>query len=187
MKRTESARAVMARRNASHDTSGNDRGGRFHWFRLQRSAVLPHDSPETMTSWNRGDRVVHAGYGSGTVLDVDEQHTIIHFDNAGRRTFATHLVVLAATGEAAHQPPATSLPPTARRSARTVEGSTRVGFRNVNGQTVLRQAHVSGNGAGEHVYVLSCGHCGREYAADGSDIHLRKCPSCMGGPPGLPY
>lgn len=30
---------------------------------------------------------------------------------------------------------------------------------------------------------LACTHCGANYAANGSDIHLRKCPACQGGNP----
>ena len=142
-----------------------------------------------MTSWNKGDRVAHAAFGSGTVLDADEQHTIIHFDRGGRRTFATHLVVLEPTGEPPSSPPTGRLPPMPRRSGpTTLEGSTTtVGFRNTNGQTVLRQTNLSGNVEGQRVYVLMCGHCSHQYGANGCDIHLRKCPACMGGQPGLDY
>jgi len=142
----------------------------------------------TMTSWNKGDRVAHATYGSGTVLDVNEQHTVIHFDNAGRRRFATHLVVLEGTGELPRPGPTGTLPPMPREVGRTLEGNTTaVGFKNANGQTVLRYTNPSGNVEGPRVYVLMCGHCSHEYGANGFDIQLRKCPSCMGGQPGLDY
>ena len=141
-----------------------------------------------MTNWNRGDRVTHAAYGSGTVLDVNEQHTVIHFDDAGRRTFATDRVVLVAAGESPTPPLTGRLPPMPRGGGRTGEGNTAtVGFRNANGQTVLRETNLAGNLAGQHVYVLVCGHCGLEYGANGCDVHLRKCPSCMDGQPGLAY
>jgi hypothetical protein len=39
----------------------------------------------------------------------------------------------------------------------------------------------------QYVYVLQCSICGYEYGANGSDIHLRRCPSCQGGQPGLAY
>jgi hypothetical protein len=140
-----------------------------------------------MNSWNRGDRVVHASFGRGTVLEVNDQHTVIHFDDRGRRTFATHLVVLQATEEPPRRP-LTPLPAMPRGSGPTLVGSTTtVGFRNASGQTVLRQTNLSGNLAGQHVYVLACGHCGFEYGANGCDIHLRKCPSCMDGQPGLAF
>jgi hypothetical protein len=35
-------------------------------------------------------------------------------------------------------------------------------------------------------YGLGCSRCGEVYGANGSDIHLRKYPSCQGGSPGLP-
>jgi hypothetical protein len=39
----------------------------------------------------------------------------------------------------------------------------------------------------QSVYVLRCSHCGHLYGANGSDIHLRKCPMHQGGAPGLAY
>jgi hypothetical protein len=141
-----------------------------------------------MPSWNKGDRVVQATYGSGTVLDVDDQHIVIHFDRGGRRTFATQVVVLKSTGESPASAVTATLPPMPGGSGRILQGSTTtVGFRNANGQAVLRETNVPGTLAGEKVYVLACGHCGVEYGANGCDIGLRKCPSCMGGEPGLAY
>lgn len=70
----------------------------------------------------------------------------------------------------------------ARASIRTTE----VGFINRNAQTVLRATGLPGTDHGQYIYVLRCGHCDAEYGANGSDIHLRRCPSCDGGRPGLP-
>ena len=131
-------------------------------------------------AWNIGDRVVQTTYGPGTVLEVNDQHTTIHFDNGGRRRFATHLVVLEAVGAA-------SLPKMSRGSGQTSEGTIAVGYKNPNRQVVLRQTNGSGNVPGQRLYVLMCGDCGREYGANGCDVHLRKCPGCMGGPLGLDY
>lgn len=141
-----------------------------------------------MSRWSKGDRVVQPTYGPGTVLDVNDQHTTVHFDNAGRRVFATQVVVLEATGEAARPPLAKSLPTMLRGSGATLERSTTtVGFENANRQTVLRQTNLSGNLTGQRLYVLRCGNCFLEYGANGCDIHLRRCPACMGGQPGLVY
>jgi hypothetical protein len=54
-----------------------------------------------MKNWTKGDRVVQANYGPGTLVEVNEHHTVIDFDEHGRRTFATRLVVLQATNEPA--------------------------------------------------------------------------------------
>jgi hypothetical protein len=54
-----------------------------------------------MKSWAKGDRVVQPTYGAGTLVEVNEHHTVIEFDEHGRRTFATRLVVLQATNEPA--------------------------------------------------------------------------------------
>jgi hypothetical protein len=54
-----------------------------------------------MKSWTKGDRVVQATYGPGTLVEVNEHHTVIEFDEHGRRVFSTRLVVLQATSEPA--------------------------------------------------------------------------------------
>ena len=55
----------------------------------------------SMKSWTKGDRVVQPTYGPGTLVEVNEHHTVIDFDEHGRRVFATRLVVLQATNEPA--------------------------------------------------------------------------------------
>ena len=59
-----------------------------------------HDGDE-MKAWAKGDRVSQPTYGSGTLVEVNEHHTVIDFDEHGRRTFATRLVVLSATSDPA--------------------------------------------------------------------------------------
>lgn len=54
-----------------------------------------------MKAWTKGDRVVQPNYGPGTLVEVNEHHTVIDFDEHGRRVFATPLVVLQATSEPA--------------------------------------------------------------------------------------
>jgi len=54
-----------------------------------------------MKSWSKGDRVVQPTYGLGTLVEVNEHHTVIDFDEQGRRTFKTSLVTLQATSEPA--------------------------------------------------------------------------------------
>jgi hypothetical protein len=54
-----------------------------------------------MKAWTKGDRVVQPTYGSGTLVEVNEHHTVIDFDEHGRRVFSTRLVVLQATSEPA--------------------------------------------------------------------------------------
>jgi hypothetical protein len=56
-----------------------------------------------MKSWTKGDRVVQPTYGLGTLVEVNDQHTVIEFDEHGRRTFSTRLVTLQATSEPAPQ------------------------------------------------------------------------------------
>ena len=38
-----------------------------------------------MKAWTKGDRVVQPTYGPGTLVEVNEHHTVIDFDEHGRR------------------------------------------------------------------------------------------------------
>jgi hypothetical protein len=52
-------------------------------------------------SWAKGDRVVQPTYGAGAILEYNEHHVVIEFDENGKRTFSTRLVVLQTTNEPA--------------------------------------------------------------------------------------
>lgn len=52
-------------------------------------------------SWAKGDRVVQPTYGAGTIVEYNEHHVVIEFDEAGKKTFSTRLVVLQTTNEPA--------------------------------------------------------------------------------------
>jgi hypothetical protein len=65
------------------------------------------------------------------------------------------------------------------------KGTTDPGYENPNGQMVVRNTGKQGTDHLQYVYELRCTHCGRNYGANGSDIHERKCPQCQGGRPGL--
>lgn len=67
------------------------------------------------------------------------------------------------------------------------KGTTKIGFRNRNEQTNIRATGLPGTDHGQVIYVLRCEPCGGVYGANGSDIHLRRCPACQGGRPGLPF
>ncbi|OFV91271.1 MAG: hypothetical protein A3G76_06805 [Acidobacteria bacterium RIFCSPLOWO2_12_FULL_65_11] len=54
-----------------------------------------------MKGWSKGDRVTQPTYGPGTLVEVNEHHTVIDFDEHGRRVFSTRLVSLSATSEPA--------------------------------------------------------------------------------------
>ena len=85
--------------------------------------------------------------------------------------------------------------PTAFDAAAFLEGytvkasknpTTSIGYVNRNGQVVIRDTGLPGTDHGQSAYQLGCSHCGHVYGANGTDIHLRKCPNCQGGAPGLP-
>jgi hypothetical protein len=52
-------------------------------------------------TWAKGDRVVQPTYGAGTIVEYNEHHVVIEFDENGRKTFSTRLVVLQTTSEPA--------------------------------------------------------------------------------------
>jgi len=70
-------------------------------------------------------------------------------------------------------------------------GTTTPGYRNPNDQVVVRKTDLPGTDHLQKIYVLRCErpeHArgrAREYGANGSDIHLRRCPTCQGGREGL--
>jgi hypothetical protein len=66
------------------------------------------------------------------------------------------------------------------------KSTTSTGYINRKGQVVVRHTGLSGTDHGQSVYQLGCSHCGHVYGANGSDIHLRKCPNCQDGAAGLP-
>ena len=67
----------------------------------------------------------------------------------------------------------------------TWEHITRIGYRNPDGQEIVRKTDVGGP-EGQRIYVLRCTVCGHEYGAYGIDADSRRCPSCQDGPAGLP-
>jgi rubrerythrin len=77
------------------------------------------------------------------------------------------------------------VPPVKKTSRKADQKTTEPGYTNKNHQTVLRKTLESGNDHNQKIYILSCGLCGHEYGANGSDIWLRRCPACSGGARGL--
>jgi hypothetical protein len=65
------------------------------------------------------------------------------------------------------------------------EHITRIGYRNSDGQQIVRKTDVGGP-QGQRIFVLRCTVCGHEYGAYGIDADIRRCPACQEGPSGLP-
>jgi Zn finger protein HypA/HybF involved in hydrogenase expression len=63
--------------------------------------------------------------------------------------------------------------------------TTQPGYVNRNGQVVIRNTGIPGTDHLQTVYQLGCSNCGHVYGANGTDIHLRRCPKCQSGAPGL--
>lgn len=77
-----------------------------------------------------------------------------------------------------------------RRPGQWREGcgdSVRVGYVNPNGQICLGRRGAPGTDHDQFAHWTLCGWCGKNYGVNGSDLHLRRCPRCQGGSPGLPY
>jgi hypothetical protein len=56
---------------------------------------------------------------------------------------------------------------------------TEIGFRNREGQEVVRKTGREGATPDQRVFVLRCSVCGHEYDCDGCDIYDRLCPKCQ--------
>ena len=65
-----------------------------------------------------------------------------------------------------------------------MERITRVGYRNRDGQEVIRRTEL--RVGDQRVFVMRCSVCGHEYGIYGCDADIRRCPRCQDGPPGLP-
>ena len=63
---------------------------------------------------------------------------------------------------------------------------TSIGYRNREGQQVIRKTDREGSAPGQRVFILHCTVCDHDYGTDGCDIYDRLCPKCQDGPPGLP-
>lgn len=68
----------------------------------------------------------------------------------------------------------------------------RPGDINSNDQILIARTDRPGTDHLQYVWVLLCARraadgaiCGHRYGANGSDFHIRKCPKCQGGKPGL--
>lgn len=65
------------------------------------------------------------------------------------------------------------------------KGTTKPGYRNGNGQVVVRRVNRPRNDHNQVVHELECGECRYRYGANGAAIWQRKCPECGGGKAGL--
>src|ERR1700738_1326666 len=89
---------------------GSGCGGGTREARLERAFGYHRG---TMKNWAKGDRVSQPTYGAGTLVEVNEHHTVIDFDEGGRKVFATRLVALQASSE-----PAPHKTPTRKRAVK---------------------------------------------------------------------
>ena len=64
-----------------------------------------------MTSYRKGERVSHARFGPGVVIEVDVRYAIIEFDDGGARKFISALVQLESCGLPPKQEPLRTLTP----------------------------------------------------------------------------
>ena len=69
----------------------------------------------------------------------------------------------------------------------TNQGTTIPGFVNSKGQVMIHVTALPGTDHNAYVCQLGCSLCGYIYGANSTDVHLRNCPQCGGGAPGLEY
>ena len=62
-----------------------------------------------------------------------------------------------------------------------VNCATIAGYINRNNQINLGRTNMRGTNPTNWLYQMRCQECLHEYHANGSDIHLKKCPACQGG------
>ena len=65
--------------------------------------------------------------------------------------------------------------------------TTQIGYINRNQQRNLGTKEIKGTDYNQFSYKLECLKCGNEYGCNGTDVHLRKCPECQHGKPGIPF
>lgn len=82
-----------------------------------------------MKLYTKGSRVTQSDYGSGTVTSSDERYTVIEFDNHGRRTFVTDMVMLSKSEEPAPDRPARSRRPRATKASSKAAAATETATR----------------------------------------------------------
>lgn len=76
------------------------------------------------TGFAANERISHSIYGLGTISEVNDMHTVIDFDENGRRKFVTSIVRLERTDIL--PPP----PPPRRARARSVKATKSKGLNN---------------------------------------------------------
>jgi len=64
-----------------------------------------------------------------------------------------------------------------------------IGFVNRNNQICLGTRGIPGTDHNQLSYRMFCleEDCEQFYGANGSDVHLRRCPNCQDGAQGIPY
>ena len=65
------------------------------------------------------------------------------------------------------------------------KGTTEPGYKNRNGQVVVRPTHLPGTDHNQYIYVLRCGVCGHEYGANGltsTSAGAQTVKACSGAP-----
>lgn len=95
-------RNAFVRLNAAGRRRRLSADGPLVFVAAQPRGVVRFDS--TRMAFGRGDRVAQAKYGSGTVLEVDEEYILIDFDEHGLRKFSARIVSLQSTGEPRREP-----------------------------------------------------------------------------------
>ncbi len=72
---------------------------------LQRTSSRLRPTKKKTPAFSPQDRIDHSVYGLGTIVEVNERHTSIDFDEAGIKKFMTSMVDLSSSGTPAPDKP----------------------------------------------------------------------------------
>ena len=61
---------------------------------MQETGSRVRGTKKSIRSFSPKDRIDHSVFGVGTIVETDERHTTIAFDEAGTRKFVTSMVKL---------------------------------------------------------------------------------------------
>ncbi len=140
--------------------------------RLAHNEDIPLDDAErALDSMRRLLQAIEAEEAASRITALRDEILRIRFDVPAKQA----------------APGAEPRPAPMKRPRNRNQKTTEPGYRNRNGQVVVRKTDLPGNDHLQRIYVLRCSDCSHEYGANGSDIHLRRCPACAGGAPGLAY
>ena len=82
---------------------------------MQKTSGGLRGAARNLAAYSAKDRIDHSVFGLGTIVEINERHTTIAFDESGTRKFVTSMVKLSPSDTPA---PAKRTRPTAKKKAK---------------------------------------------------------------------